>query len=154
MASERGFSVSSLRANRRAAFVVIAMIPAALLAQSNEIGGGETGAYTGAAAGMGFHPVVGGNIGMTFSRFSIALIDIAYIPLGGNTLLARPTTALFRNSGLYDFGLNIHIPIPIHKRWTPYGILGVSGSCTMFTRLPSSPRKLRCSGSKQNEFRV
>jgi hypothetical protein len=94
-----------------------------LHAQTFEGDEGEVTAFGGGAFAIGTHPVVGGSTGTAFSKYAMGLIEVAFSPMGQDTLRhrigPRPET-----SRLFDFNGSFHIQIPVRKRWAPYGILG------------------------------
>src|SRR5262245_29309320 len=93
-----------------------------LRAQSFEGDEGEVTAFGGGAFAIGTHPVVGGSTGTAFSKYAIGMIEVAFSPMGQDTLRRRigPTP---ETSRLFDFNGSFHIQVPIKKRWAPYGIL-------------------------------
>jgi hypothetical protein len=94
-----------------------------LHAQSGETDTGEVAAFGGGSFNPGAHPVVGASSGLAFSRYGMGLIEVAFAPLGNNTLRHRSGVPV-EASHLYDFNLSFHIRIPVRERWAPYGILG------------------------------
>jgi outer membrane protein with beta-barrel domain len=66
---------------------------------------------------------VGSDFGRAFSRYTIALIDLSFAPIGSRTLLTYPGVVT-THSRLYDFNFSVHIRVPVQPRWAPYGILG------------------------------
>jgi hypothetical protein len=97
--------------------------PAILCAQSGETDTGEVAAFGGGSFGLGTHPVVGGSTGLAFSRYGMGLIEVAFTPMGNDTVRDR-TGQSPQNSRLFDFNASFHIRIPVRERWAPYGILG------------------------------
>jgi hypothetical protein len=102
----------------------LALIPVLLRAQpSDPIQTSEVSTYTGASFGPGgTHAWVGGSTGVSPSKYFMGVIDASFQPLGDNTL----RTGLFgtTTSRLYDFNFTGQALIPIHHRFTPYGLLG------------------------------
>jgi hypothetical protein len=82
----------------------VALLPLSpiLTAQSGEKDMGGIAAYTGAVFGLGSHPAVGASTGYALSPYVIALFDVAYAPLGTNTLRVYPRN-IIHQSRLYDF---------------------------------------------------
>jgi opacity protein-like surface antigen len=101
--------------------------PSGLRAEAGEGGAGEFSGYTGLTIGsFGAHPAVGASSGMSFSRYSIALMDVSFMPLGSDTLRYHPGRAM-QHSGLYDFNFSVHFRVPLRgDKWEPYGIAGAS----------------------------
>jgi opacity protein-like surface antigen len=101
----------------------IALAPAVLLAQSSgPLETSELGAYGGASFGLGgTHPWVGGTAGVSPSKYFMAVLDSSFMPLGNRTL--RTGLVGTSISRLYDFNFGGQILIPIHRRFTPYGLL-------------------------------
>jgi len=84
---------------------------------------GEVSAYGGAGfGGLGTHGWVGATIGESTSKYFMASIDTSFLPLGSATLGSFPLATT--TSRLYDFNFTVHVQIPIHRRWAPYGIAG------------------------------
>jgi opacity protein-like surface antigen len=107
------------------AITLCAFASAALFAQSGETDAGEVAAFGGGIFGLGSHPVVGGSSGFAFSRYGMAVLEAAYMPLGQDTLRSRrPMDPATQDSSLYDFNLSLHIRVPVRERWAPYAILG------------------------------
>lgn len=96
--------------------------PAAMLGQSADTNTGEIAIFGGGGFGMGTHPVVGGSSGIAFSRYGVALIEAAFMPLGRETVRRREGPV--QDSRLFDFNGSFHIRIPVRDRWAPYAILG------------------------------
>jgi opacity protein-like surface antigen len=108
----------------RIAMLGLIIHSARALAQSDAREAGEIGIYAGPTAGaLGSHAAVGSNFGRAFSRYTIALFDLSFAPLGARTLLTYPGVVTTQ-SRLYDFNFTVHVRVPVHKRWGPYGILG------------------------------
>src|SRR5258708_6430959 len=92
---------------------------------------GEVSTYTGLLMGLGTRATVGATTGLIYSPYVITLVDFAYSPVGSETI--RPTAPPgVKGSRLYDFSAGAHIQIPLHRRWTPYGILAASVVCTTY----------------------
>jgi opacity protein-like surface antigen len=106
------------------------MVPSGSRAESGETDTGEFSAYTGLTmGGFGAHAAVGAGAGMAITRYGIALADMSYMPLGGDTLRRLPGRPVVGHSGLYDFNFSVHFRVPLRgkrKRWEPYGIVGTS----------------------------
>ncbi len=116
---------NSLRAPiRLIAAVAVILNVGAVFGQQGETDAGEVSAYGGLGFGsVGTHVAVAGSTGFTLNRYSMVLIEAAYLPLGSNTLVHRQGHVA-RNSGLYDFNLAAHIRMPVRSRWEPYGLFG------------------------------
>jgi hypothetical protein len=99
------------------------MVPTSMRAQSGDTDVGELAAFGGGAFGIGTHPVVGASSGLAFSKHGMALIEVAFSPLGSDTLRQR-TGPPVESSRLYDFNGSFHIRFPVRERWAPYGIVG------------------------------
>jgi len=92
---------------------------------------GEVSAYTGILMGMGTRATVGATSGLIYPPYFILFVDFAYSPVGTETI--RPIVPRgVKDARLYDFSGGAHIQIPIHRRWTPYGILAVSVLCNTY----------------------
>ena len=101
-------------------------VPATGCAQPGDLTG--TGEFTGFVAGsfgMGTHPAAGGSAGTDFSRYGMALVEVAYQPLGTRTIQPWPAASTVNRSYLLDFNFCVHVRIPIKSRWAPYAIAGV-----------------------------
>jgi opacity protein-like surface antigen len=86
---------------------------------------GEVSGYGGVGfAGLGTHGWVGGTVGESTSKYFMGSIDTSFMPLGTRTLRDLPLVTT--TSRLYDFNFTFHVQIPIHRRWTPYGIAGAA----------------------------
>ena len=70
--------------------------------------------------------MAGASSGLAFSRYAIGLLDLSYMPLGGNTLQRYPERVGIKDSGLFDLNLSVNIRIPWRKHWEPYGIAGAA----------------------------
>jgi len=106
-------------------FSISLLVPAALFGQAGEKDVGEAAAFTGGTFGLGSHPVVGGGLGIAFSRYGMGVLETSYAPLGSETLRVFPGAATAQDSHLYDFNLGLHLRVPVRGRLAPYGILGV-----------------------------
>ena len=82
--------------------------------------------------------MVGGSSGVSFSKYGIGLIEVAFSPLGENTLRHR-TGPSAENSRLFDFNGSFHIRIPVRRRWAPYGIVGGGLLFDSFRVIPTLP---------------
>ena len=93
---------------------------------------GEFSTYTGVLMGLGARAAVGATTGYYIHNpFAIMLVDVAYSPIGEQTL--RPVDPPgVTGARLYDIGLAFHVPIPLRKRWSPYGIIGGSVLCSTY----------------------
>jgi hypothetical protein len=99
--------------------------PVGLLAQFGDTDPAELSAYTGVTfARLGAHPAFGASSGLSFWRYGIGLLDLSYMPLGGDALQSYPGRV--SSSGLYDLNFSAHIRVPGRKRWEPYAIAGVA----------------------------
>src|SRR3954452_24441569 len=76
-----------------------------LRAQSGDSDSGEVAAFTGGSFDPGTHPVVGASAGLAFSRYGIGLMEVAFSPLGNDTLRHR-TGVPVEGSRLYDFNFS------------------------------------------------
>ena len=111
---------------------------AILHAQSGDVGTGEVSAFGGGVFGLGTHPAVGGSSGISFSKYGIGLIEVAFSPIGENTLRHR-TGPSPESSRLFDFNGSFHIRIPVRRRWAPYGIVGGGLLFDSFRVIPTRP---------------
>jgi len=104
----------------------LAFLPAVASAQRPEGDSGEISAIGGIAggSGLGVQPTVAGSAGYAFSKWGMALFDTSFIPMGNHTIQSWPAPADVRRSWTLDFGMDIHIRIPVKARWEPYGIAG------------------------------
>ena len=100
------------------------LAPAAAFAQSGETEVGEVSALGGGMFGAGSHPAVTGSAGTAISRYGMILLNVSFMPLGQHTIQNWPEPSTVNRSFLYDFGLDVHIRIPVKERWAPYGIAG------------------------------
>ncbi len=116
------------------------LAPLELPAQSGESDVGEVAAFGGGIAGIGTHPAVGGSTGLAFSRYSIALIETSFSPLGKNSMHTMPAGTLVDASRLYDFNLSVHIRVPVRDRYAPYAILGGGLLWNTFDRSTVGPQ--------------
>lgn len=92
--------------------------------QSDATDVGEVASFGGGSFGNGSHPVVGGSAGVSLSRYGLALVEAAYMPMGKDTLRRQTNIRDVQDSRLFDFNLSFHVRIPVRDRWAPYGILG------------------------------
>jgi opacity protein-like surface antigen len=101
----------------------LALATAPLPAQLSDVSEtSELGTYVGTGFGLGEpHVWVGGTTGISPSKYFMAVLDTSFMPLGDTTL----RTGLIRTSTsrLYDFNFGGQILIPVHHRFTPYGLL-------------------------------
>src|SRR4030095_16243989 len=85
--------------------------PSALRAQAGETGGGGIFRSPGLTLGrLGAHAAVGASSGMSFSRYSIALMGVSFMPLGDDTLRYHLGRTI-QHSGLYDFNFSAHFQV-------------------------------------------
>jgi hypothetical protein len=123
--SKSGGTRTHRKAARLALAVVACVIGSEMMrGQSADTEVGEVAAFGGGTFGIGTHPAVGGSTGLAFSRYSIALIETAFSPLGANSSRPAPAGGPIDTSRLYDFNLAMHIRVPVRDRWAPYAILG------------------------------
>ena len=114
----------------RAAAIVLsaalALLPAVASAQRPEGESGEISAIGGIAggSGLGVQPTVTGSAGYAFSKWGMVLFDTSYLPMGNHTIQSWPAPADVHKSWTLDFGMDIHIRIPVKAKWEPYGIVG------------------------------
>ncbi len=98
-----------------------------IFAQSAEIDPGELALRGGIAfgpPGMGSRAFVGGSTGLAISRYGMGLLDVSYLPLGQHTIQGWPDRASVTGSYMLDFGLDLHVRIPVKERLAPYAIIG------------------------------
>jgi hypothetical protein len=103
---------------------IVLNLPTTVFGQSGEDDVGEVAVFGGGSFGNGSHPVVGGSTGTAFSRYGMALVEAAFMPMGTDTLRRQTNISGVQDSKLFDFNLSFHIRIPVRERWAPYGILG------------------------------
>jgi hypothetical protein len=92
-------------------------------AQSGDSDTGEVAAFGGGVFGIGTHAAVGASSGVAFSKYGIGLIEVAFSPLGDQTVRRRIGPRP-ENSKLFDFNFSVHIRIPVKQRFAPYAIVG------------------------------
>ena len=84
---------------------------------------GEVNSYAGAGFGqLGTHGWVGAASGAQFEKYFRGYIDASYLPLGSRTL--RTYDGPVTTSRLFDINFTLHVQVPTHHRWTPYGLVG------------------------------
>jgi hypothetical protein len=98
-----------------------ALAPAVLLGQANA---GEVAVFGGGSFGLGAHPTIGGSTGVGFARHAMALFEVAYTPMGQDTLRRAPPMVSQQSSRMFDFNVSFHIKAQLGERWAPYAILG------------------------------
>lgn len=103
---------------------ILLAAPLAAFAQAGETDAGEVAALGGGTFGIGAQPAVAGSAGTSFSRHGMALLETTYMPMGNYTIQSWPDRSTVKRSYVFDFGFDIHIRIPVGKRWEPYGIAG------------------------------
>jgi len=102
----------------------LTLAPSIVRAQSSApLETSELGTYVGAGnMPGGNHVWVGGTTGVSPSKYFMAVLDTNFTPLGGTTLRTNLVGAT-STSRLYDFNFGGQILIPVHRRFTPYGLL-------------------------------
>ena len=106
------------------AAAVIALTPAAVYGQSGETDVGELAIHGGGTFGTGTHPAVAASTGIAFARRGMALLDVAYTPMGHDILWRRHDVQSPQNSQLFEFMFSSHIRFPVKARLAPYAIIG------------------------------
>ena len=121
-----GLTAVSRRLGPALLAIICGLAPAILGAQPNEDDTGEVAAFVGGITGIGSHPSYGGSVGEYISRHALILFEGSYTPLGHDTIQPWPAKSSVERSHLTDFNFSVHVPIIVRKRWSPYGIAGVS----------------------------
>jgi len=93
-------------------------------AQSGETEVGEVAGLGGVSLAAGAMPALAGSSGIALSRYLIGVFDTSFIPLGQRTIQPWPERSTIDHSYLFDFGVDLHVRIPVKRRWAPYGIVG------------------------------
>src|SRR5689334_5314672 len=79
------------------------LAPSVCFAQAGASDVGEVVVFGGGGCGNGTHPAVGASTGVAFSKWTIGLIEAAYMPMGGDTLRRQSDIHSVQDSHLFDF---------------------------------------------------
>jgi hypothetical protein len=110
-----------------------------LPAQSGDTETGELAAFGGGTFGLGgVQPAVGASTGLAFSRYGLGLFEVAFSPLGNDTV-GRRTGPPAQSSHLFDLNASFHVRVPVRERWAPYGIFGAGFLMNTFKVISTAP---------------
>src|SRR5262245_26163678 len=135
---------------------ICGLVSTCAMAQSDEIDVGEVSAMGGflvnpGPSGTDIRPMVTGSSGVALSRYLMAMFDTSFTSLGKQTIQGWPHPSIVHHSYLFDFGVDLHIRIPVGRRWAPYGIAG-TGLLWNFVRKYSADSNGVAAGTGYNQF--